>query len=145
MYLNNKEIADFIAKLLKLNWSGFKLYLVGGCLEDWETKDIDICIVGKINEKLLFNNCQAARKIGPFDLYYIGEKEPYNGAELTKPITIRAAKSYDRWDKNAHPWPGEWIGKLYWRTLTFPYEKHKDRTHTYIPRLILDDCNKKIK
>lgn len=145
MYLSGENIIEYLTEIKKLNWSGFKLYLVGGCLEEWETRDIDICIVGKINEELLFNNCQAARKLGPFDLYYIGEEKPYSGADLTKPINIRAAKSYDRWDKNARPWPGKWIGKLYWRDLKFPYEKHKNRVHTYVPRLIHDGCNKKIK
>ena len=136
MYLSGTDIIERLQEIKKLDWSGFKLYLVGGCLEEWNTRDIDICIVGRINEDLLFKNCQAARKIGMLDLYYIGEQEPYSGCEMSKQITVEAAKSYDRWDKNAHPWPGKWVGKLYWRTLTFPREKHKGRKYTYKPQLI---------
>ena len=57
-------------------------------------------------------------------------------------VSVKAAKSYDRWDRNAQPWPGEWIGKLYWRNLTFPTAKHKNKKHTYTPVLVHDGCNK---
>ena len=145
MYLSGLCIIEALQDLKKLDWSGFKLYLVGGCLESWETRDIDICIVGNINEDLLFSNCQASRKLGPFDMYYIGNEKPYSGKDLNKQVSVKAAKSYDRWDRNSHPWPGEWIGKLYWRDLIFPTEKHKGKTHTYTPVLIHDACNKEIK
>lgn len=142
MYLNGLDIIEKLQELKKLDWLGFKLYLVGGCLEKWDTRDIDICIVGDLDEDVLFNNCQEARKIGPFDLYYIGNEKPYSGKDLSKPMKIKAAKSYDRWDRNAEPWPGKWIGKLYWRDLKFPTPKHKNKTHTYTPVLIHDGCNK---
>jgi len=142
MYLSGIDIIECLQELKKLNWNGFKLYLVGGCLENWNTRDIDICVSGKINEDLLFKNCQKARNIGPFDLYYIGENKPYSGYELKEKKKFRAAKSYDRWDRNAQPWPGEWIGKLYWRNLTFPTAKHKNKKHTYTPVLVHDGCNK---
>lgn len=48
MYLSGTDIIERLQEIKKLDWSGFKLYLVGGCLEEWNTRDIDICIVGRI-------------------------------------------------------------------------------------------------
>ena len=45
--LNDKYTQELISKIKKLNWKGYKLYLVGGIVENkWEAKDIDICVSG---------------------------------------------------------------------------------------------------
>ena len=37
-----------IKKLLKLDWGHYNLYLVGGLIQGWETKDIDVAVTGPI-------------------------------------------------------------------------------------------------
>ena len=56
--------------LLKLDWDGYELYLVGGLLQGWKTTDIDICITGTIGDDLI-PLMEEAAKLGPFDLYYV--------------------------------------------------------------------------
>ena len=134
--LKDSVVIGLIKKLKDINWKGFKLYVVGGILEGWETKDIDICIQGEINTKQLFSSMEAARKLGPFDLYYVTVlKSMYTG-----PYSVRFAKSYDRLGPKATPRNGEWVDGLFWQELHFPRQKHIDagRIYTKPPLLIHD-------
>mgnify|MGYP003681255031 FL=1 len=141
-----EEIKDPLAKKLlkefiKLNWKGFKLYLVGSLVEGWKTKDIDVVITGKGDNKQLFNSMEAARKLGPFDMYYTKNKLV---SLKTGPFKMKFAKSYDR----VHRWyprKGEWIDGLFWQTLNFPIKhpitgevKHAGKEYTKDPLLIYD-------
>ena len=67
-----------IEDLLKLDWSGYKLYLVGGLLEGWKTTDIDICITGNIGDDLPVL-MEEASKLGPFDIYYVKSLDEIKG------------------------------------------------------------------
>tara|TARA_R110002167_G_scaffold143766_7_gene333338 strand:- start:1449 stop:1847 length:399 start_codon:yes stop_codon:yes gene_type:complete len=126
--LKKFKIKKLLNDLLKINWQGFKLYLVGGVLEGWETKDIDICILGEPNNKQLFNSMEEARALGPFDLYYT--KILKTGR--SHPTTF--AKSYDRGNPRAIQRKGEWIDGLFWQTRKF----EKKGTYTKEPLLIYD-------
>ena len=127
---------DLIKKLKDINWDGFKLYLVGGMLEGWETNDIDICIQGKINTGQLSSSMEAARKLGPFDLYYVNVLKSMH----TGPYSIRFAKSYDRLGPRATPRQGEWVDGLFWQELHFPMQKHIDKGRVYTkPPLLIHD------
>jgi len=129
------KIKKYINKLLNLNWKNYKLYLVGGALQGWQTKDIDICILGPLDEKKIFDLMEKARSIGPFDIFYIKDelKSLYEG-----PFTVQFAKSYDRCCPSAMQRKGEWINGLFWQELTFPMEKHKNREYNKQPLLIYD-------
>jgi ribonucleotide reductase alpha subunit len=134
--LNDPIVKNLINKFKKINWEGFKLYLVGGILEEWETKDIDICILGELNSKQLFESMEAARKLGPFDLYYVNELRALDDG----PYSIKFAKSYDRVSPRAKQRPGEWIDELFWQEISFPMKKHTDKNRIYTkPPLLIHD------
>ena len=59
-----------LADLLTLDWTGYKLYLVGGILQGWKTTDIDICITGTVQDNLP-DLMKQAEKLGPFDIFYV--------------------------------------------------------------------------
>ena len=67
---SKKEIDIYIKKLLELKWDTYNLYLVGGALYKQETKDIDICIVGRNDSNKVFKLMEQSRSLGPFDVYY---------------------------------------------------------------------------
>tara|TARA_E500000318_G_C3443939_1_gene166140 strand:- start:93 stop:506 length:414 start_codon:yes stop_codon:yes gene_type:complete len=131
------NVEKYLKKLLKLDWQNYKLYLVGGALEGWPTKDIDICIIGPLNEKKIFKLIEKARALGPFDLYYVTSKKNIKGNN-NKKTKVRFAKSYDRCCARAAQRPGKWINGLFWQELVFPTEKNKHREYTKKPKLIYD-------
>ena len=102
--INDVVYNKFLEELLKLDWLHYKLYLVGGILEGWNTTDIDICITGK-RDKQLPELMNKARKLGPFDMYWVKslEKIKGNGSRVWK-----FAKSHDRWGPKADQWSGTW-------------------------------------
>ena len=134
MYLKEDDIESYIKKLKLINWKGLKLWLVGGVLEGWETRDIDICLTGDRIDSIVFDGMQKAREIGPFDMYY--PEKVYTPSQM--PFVTRFAKSYDRGHKNARQRPGEWVDGLFWQKLRFPMDKHKKRKYTKEPLLIHD-------
>ena len=134
--LTDPTVIKLINKLKDINWDGFKLYLVGGILEGWETKDIDICLLGPSNNLLLFKSMEEARKIGPFDFFYVKELKSLKDG----PYSICFGKSYDRGHPLAKKRPGKWIDGLFWQTLDFPIKKavYNNRTYNKPPLLIYD-------
>ena len=118
-YINGTEdiiYKECIKDLLKLDWSGYKLYLVGGVLHGWPTTDIDICITGTIGDDLPVL-MEEATKLGPFDLYYV------KSLDEIRDNTTRVwefAKHSDRKYPNAARWHGQWKQDgLFWMTEKF--------------------------
>ena len=119
-----------IEDLLKLDWSGYKLYLVGGVLQGWQTTDIDICITGTIGDDLPIL-MEEATKLGPFDLYYV------KSLDEIKDNTTRIwefAKHSDRKHAKATRWNGQWKQDgLFWMTEKFDA---KGRTYDKEPLML---------
>jgi len=90
--------------LLALDWTGYKLYLVGGLLEGWKTTDIDICITGEINNNLPIL-MQAAEELGPFEMYYVKSLDDIKG---TGSRVWEFAKHKDRPYPSAARRHGQW-------------------------------------
>lgn len=112
-----------IEDLLKLDWSGYKLYLVGGLLEGWKTTDIDICITGNIGDDLPVL-MEEASKLGPFDVYYVKSLDEIKGNANR---IWEFAKYSDRRGSRAPRWHGQWKADgLFWMT-----EKFNDKGRTY--------------
>ena len=45
--LHHEYTQKLINEVKKINWKGYKLYLVGGIIENkWDSKDIDFAVVG---------------------------------------------------------------------------------------------------
>ena len=128
--INDKNYKRYIKKILKLDWKHYKLYLVGGILEGWETIDIDIIVIGK-KDKYLVPLMKKAKTLGPFDISYkLGDhKSMVENIEKNLKNHTRA-KTYDRLNSISKPFKnGEWIDDLYWiKNIDFTArEKYKIR------------------
>ena len=112
-----------VEDLLALDWTGYKLYLVGGLLEGWKTTDIDICITGDIGDNLS-TLMEDATKLGPFDVYYVKSLDEIKGNANR---IWEFAKHTDRRGVRAPRWHGQWKSDgLFWMT-----EKFNDKGRTY--------------
>ncbi len=139
---NDKNYKRYIKKLLNLDWKHYKLYLIGGILEGWETIDIDIIIIGE-KDKYLVPLMKKARTLGPFDISYSpGDHKSmieniYFTVSPLKSFSFRA-KTYDRLCYKCKPFNGEWIDDLYWtKNIDFTIrEKYKTKKNTKKPLLI---------
>ena len=97
--------------LLKLDWDGYELYLVGGLLQGWKTTDIDICITGTIGDDLI-PLMQEAAKLGPFDLYYV---KSLNEIKDNSSRIWEFAKPDCKAHEGAPRWHGQWKSDgLFW-------------------------------
>ena len=120
--VNDVKFKKHLKDLLSLDWKHYKLYLVGGVLENRPTIDIDIFVIGK-RDKNLIPLLNKARSLGPFDLSYQASYKDI----LNRKNNVRA-KSYDRLNKHGKPFPnGEWIDDLYWITCNFYKLKNKTK------------------
>ena len=136
MKLSNDKIKKIIEELKTLNTYGFKLWLVGGVLEGWDTQDIDICITNSTKNIDVFEFMEKARKLGPLDMFYVKDAIPSNWRDNKK--ILKFAKSYDRGNPRARQRKGEWIDGLFWMELEFPLHKKEKRIYTKNPLLIHD-------
>ena len=76
--ITNKKIEQTLKKIQEQNWEGYKLYFIGGIVEERETKDIDIFITGDGDEKELvksINNIQERGIVDFFVVDYINEEK----------------------------------------------------------------------
>lgn len=76
--ITNKKIEQTLKKIQEQNWKGYKLYFIGGIVEERETKDIDIFITGDGDEKELvksINNVQERGIVDFFVVDYIDEEK----------------------------------------------------------------------
>jgi len=97
--------------LLKLDWDGYELYLVGGLLQGWKTTDIDICITGTIGDDLI-PLMEEAAKLGPFDLYYV---KSLNEIKDNSSRIWEFAKHDCKAHEGAPRWHGQWKSDgLFW-------------------------------
>ncbi len=86
-----------IEEVLALDWKHYKLYLVGGVLEGWQTHDIDICVTGEIDDDLI-PLMEAVEKLGCIDIYYVKSYNEIKGGtnrvwEFARPNERRCAGS----------------------------------------------------
>ena len=139
--INDKLFQKYIKNLLELDWSNYRLYIVGGILEGWNTNDIDIFIESKYKNNLeLFYLMARASQLGPFDFWYTGEDIVDRSQKQNLNYTILAGKHYDRKLFNAAQREGYWHDHLFWSEWTFPLDKHieNNRIYTKPPMLIVD-------
>lgn len=109
--IKDPNFVKYINKIKKINWLHYKLYIVGGILEGWETQDIDICVTGKITKELplLLNE---AKFLGPFDMYWVDKLIKTNDGGFR---IYKFAKSYDRGHPKNNQRKGKWKNNLFWQ------------------------------
>jgi len=125
-----------IEKLLNLNWGHYNLYIVGGLIQGWETKDIDIAVTGPIiNHDKFVELITEASKIDFIDISYqkkiqvnlIGE------AEQMKPIRIDVGRlSKPNKQVNSYFENGLWF-----RILRYPMLKQIKNKRVYTSQPVL--------
>ena len=110
-----------IKKLLNLDWGHYNLYVVGGLIQGWETKDIDVAVTGPIiNYDKFVSLIQEASKIDFIDISYqkkvqvnlVGE------AEHMKPIRIDVGR-LSKPSKNVNSY---FENGLWFRILSYPMQ-----------------------
>ena len=110
-----EKIEEVINKIHDQNWQGYKLYFVGGVINNKETKDIDIFITGSGNEEQLVKSIKNVQERGLVDFFvvdYINENYTGNVSNYLK----KFAKTYPRYPhdvKKEH----ELLEKLYKKRL----------------------------
>jgi len=133
--LQDLDFKNYVNKLKFMDWLHYKLYIVGGILEGWETKDIDICVKGDRTSELpeLLNK---ARSLGPFDMYWVESLLKTNEGGYS---IYKFAKSYDRGHKKALQRKGYWNEGLFWQKFEKPLHIGKsNKVYTKEPLLIYD-------
>lgn len=133
--LQDLDFKNYLDKLKSMDWLHYKMYIVGGILEGWETKDIDICVKGNRTPTLpgLLNK---ARSLGPFDMYWVKNliKTDEGGYSI-----YEFAKSYDRGFPRALQRKGYWDQGLFWQKFEKPLHIGKsNKVYTKEPLLIYD-------
>lgn len=105
-----KQVQQYIDQAQTLDWSGFDLWLYGGCISDWPFKDIDAWIIGSDRVRAAQMMYELQQQ-GPWDIYYTeSEANVWNPGD--QPVRAAAATTRD--------------GKtLKWRTYKIPTLKHK--------------------
>jgi len=86
-----------IDEVLALDWKHYKLYLVGGVLEGWQTHDIDICVTGEIDDDLI-PLMEAVEKLGCIDIYYVKSYD-----EINHDVFVKGAQECDYYTCEIYP------------------------------------------
>lgn len=68
--LEDTQFREYYSELLKLDWTGFDVWAVGGIVSDWETRDIDLVIYGERDEPRIIELFKALKQIGPFSPFW---------------------------------------------------------------------------
>lgn len=69
--ISKNKIKQTLKKIQEQNWNGYKLYFVGGVIEERDTKDIDIFIVGQGDEKQLVRSINNVQERGLVDFFVV--------------------------------------------------------------------------
>lgn len=117
--------------------SEYKLYVVGGILEEWVSWDIDFAITGKYDpikikeifetitkisfEMRLFTDCHYQEQLWPIHLY-----SKYGGYEEVHEC-YRLSNNFKRNGESADLSRFEYVDGLYKQIIHYPFEKHKKR------------------
>lgn len=147
MKLNDKNVQKIIKDIKNLNWAGYKLYLVGGIIENkWDSKDIDICVTGEKILSHLKESLNKATNINPgvIDIFY---KKAVHGAYdcINKKISAKdlefavGMEGYKISASGYKRFKGEWRKDgLFWVSPKYRNKYKQKRNYTEDPILIYD-------
>jgi len=91
--ITKEKIKETLIKIKQQNWKGYKLYFIGGAIENRETKDIDIFITGDGDEKQLVKSINNVQEKGVIDFFVVDNiNEEKRGIPFEK--GERFAKTY---------------------------------------------------
>ena len=89
----DKEFIEHFNKIRGLDWKGLDLWIFGGIVSNWETKDIDIRIIGDTLPKGFL---KSIKELGPWDVTYTSDLNSiwFPG---DNPIKLTVYTSRDNW------------------------------------------------
>ena len=89
----DQEFMEHFNKIRGLDWTGLDLWVVGGIVSNWKTKDIDSIIIGDtIPEGFL----KSIEDLGPWEVYYTNQVDkPWFPGD--NPIKLRVYSALDNW------------------------------------------------
>ena len=97
----NKEFKEYFDKIRDLDWTGLDLWVFGGIVSNWKTKDIDSIIFG---DTLPDGFLKSIEDLGPWEVYYTKEVDrPWFPGD--NPIKIRVYSARDNWIYYSIPTP----------------------------------------
>lgn len=145
--LHNEYTQKLINEVKKINWEGYKLYLVGGIIENkWDSKDIDFAVVGDKVLPHLKESLTKAILINPItiDIHY--RKKVHSAYQFIHGVLSledrKFGVSMERYKiaSGVHRrFNGEWEEDgLFWVSPTYFNEKKQKRNYTEEPMLIYD-------
>tara|TARA_R110000803_G_scaffold192745_1_gene255644 strand:+ start:83 stop:469 length:387 start_codon:yes stop_codon:yes gene_type:complete len=89
----NKEFKEYFDKIRDLDWTGLDLWVYGGIVSHWETKDIDAIIIG---DTIPHGFLKSIEDLGPWEIYYTNQVEkPWFPGD--NPIKLRVLSARDNW------------------------------------------------
>jgi len=106
--ISKKKIKETLIKIKQQNWEGYKLYFIGGVIEDRKTKDIDIFIVGNGNEKKLIKSINNVQERGLVDFFVVDYLNDETLIHLDPPKKFAKTYPVSRGDLKEEDY-------LYWR------------------------------
>jgi len=89
----DREFIEYFDKIRGLDWQGLDLWIFGGVVSNWETKDIDIRIIGDTLPKGFL---KSIKELGPWDVTYTSDLNSiwFPG---DPPIKFKAYTIRDKW------------------------------------------------
>jgi tRNA nucleotidyltransferase/poly(A) polymerase len=147
MKLNDKNVQKIIKDIKNLNWAGYKLYLVGGIIENkWDSKDIDICVTGEKILPHLKESLNKATNINPsiIDIFYkkaaLKAYDCINGKVSVKDLEFAVGMEEYKTSRSSHKrFKGEWRKDgLFWVSPKYLNKYKQKRNYTEDPMLIYD-------
>lgn len=145
--LHDKYTQKLINQVKKINWQGYKLYLIGGILENkWDSKDIDFVVVGNKVLPHLKESLTKAILINPIviDIHYqkkvhSSHQSIFGNLSLEDRKFAVSMRRYKLAPGVHRKFKGEW-GKdgLFWVSPTYLNETKQKRNYTEEPMLIYD-------
>lgn len=145
--LHDEYTQKLINEVKKINWQGYKLYLIGGIIENkWDSKDIDFAVVGNKVLPHLKESLTKAILINPIliDIHY--RKKVYSSHQsIWGVISLENRKfgvSMQRYKmaSGVHKkFKGEWKEDgLFWVSPIYLNKEKQKRNYTEQPMLIYD-------
>ena len=97
----DQEFMEHFNKIRGLDWTGLDLWVFGGIVSNWNTKDIDSIIIGdRIPEGFL----KSIADLGPWDITYTNQVDkPWFPGD--NPIKLTVYTSRDNWTYYKIPTP----------------------------------------
>jgi tRNA nucleotidyltransferase/poly(A) polymerase len=133
--LHHEYTQKLINKVKKINWKGYKLYLVGGIIENkWDSKDIDFIVVGnKVLPHLKKSLTKAILKVHSsyqsiHGMLSLEDRKFAVSMERYKMASGVHRRFRGKWEKDG----------LFWVSPTYLNETKQKRNYTEEPMLIYD-------